>query len=138
MTLSIILALKRNLLCLVHSNEGLWSSFVSQISGSTTLGKPRTFSVQLLATRVFRQRYIPVKLSQCLGTELSRCMAQGSEAPHMLKLDSPLRYTGCSTFRIYYCLLSQTVLIRLRWRKVVTWIRDMTCTRACSYSFMYS
>ena len=25
-----------------------------------------------------------------------------------------------------------------RWRKVVAMIRDMTCTRSCSYSFMYS
>ena len=27
---------------------------------------------------------------------------------------------------------------RPRWRKVVALIRDMTCTRSCSYSFMYS
>ena len=29
-------------------------------------------------------------------------------------------------------------LIRPRWRKVVTRICDMTCTRSCSYTFMYS
>jgi len=29
-------------------------------------------------------------------------------------------------------------LIKPRWRKVVTRIRDMTCTRSCKYSFMYS
>ena len=32
----------------------------------------------------------------------------------------------------------QRGLIRPRWRKVVALIRDMTCTRSCSYSFMYS
>ena len=30
------------------------------------------------------------------------------------------------------------VIIWPRWRKVVVQIRDMTCTRGCSYSFMYS
>jgi len=28
--------------------------------------------------------------------------------------------------------------LRARWRKVVAQIRDTTCTRGCSYSFMYS
>ena len=28
--------------------------------------------------------------------------------------------------------------LRPRWRKAVALIRDMTCTRGCSYSFMYS
>jgi len=32
----------------------------------------------------------------------------------------------------------QRGLIGPRWRKVVTRIRDMTCTRSCSYSFLYS
>ena len=32
----------------------------------------------------------------------------------------------------------QCGLIRPSWRKVVAQIRDMTCTRNCSYSFMYS
>ena len=34
--------------------------------------------------------------------------------------------------------LRERGLIRPRWRKVVTLIRDMTCTRSCSYSLMYS
>lgn len=57
--------------------------------GSSTLGNPRTFSFQLPVTHVCKQWYISVKLSQYLDTELSRCMSQGSEAPHILKLDSP-------------------------------------------------
>ena len=32
----------------------------------------------------------------------------------------------------------QRGLIMPRWTKIVTRIRDMTCTRSCSYSFMYS
>ena len=32
----------------------------------------------------------------------------------------------------------QRGLIRPRWKKVVALIRDMTCTRGCSSSFMYS
>ena len=32
----------------------------------------------------------------------------------------------------------QRSLMRPRWRKVLALIRDMTCTRSCSYSFMFS
>jgi len=45
-------------------------------------------------------------------------MAQGSEAPHILKLDSPKGSAGCSTIMIYCCLLSQ--------RRV--WEREEGCT----------
>lgn len=76
--------------------------------GSSTLGNPPTFSVQLLVTHICKQRHISVKLSQCLGAEISRCMGQGGEAPHMLKVYSPQRSTCCSTIRMYYCLISQT------------------------------
>jgi len=33
---------------------------------------------------------------------------------------------------------SGAVLIRPRWRRVVALTHDMTCTRSCSYSLMYS
>ena len=33
---------------------------------------------------------------------------------------------------------SASVAYRPRWQKVVALIRDMTCTRSCSYSLMYS
>jgi hypothetical protein len=36
-----------------------------------------TFS-PLLVTHVYKQKYIYVKLSQCLGTKISRCMAEGN------------------------------------------------------------
>ena len=43
--------------------------------------------------------------------------------------------TGHSIRATTFC---QRDLIRPRWQKVVALIRDMTCTRSCSYSLMYS
>jgi len=44
-------------------------------------------------------------------------------------------------FTAYCCSATtflQRGLIRPRWRKVVALLRNMTCTRGCSHSFMYS
>ena len=43
---------------------------------------------------------------------------------------------GHITFRV--TTFRQRGLNRQRWRKVVALTRDMTCTRSCSYSLMYS
>jgi len=72
--------------------------------------------------------YLLQNCSTCFG-----CPSHQSSGVH--KTVTTASGTGHSvretTFR-------QRGLTRPRWRKVVAPIRDTTCTRSCSYSFMYS
>jgi hypothetical protein len=72
--------------------------------------------------------YLLQNYSTCFG-----CLWHSSSGVH--KTVTAASDTGHSvratTFR-------QRGLIRRRWREVVALTCDMTCTRSCSYSFMYS
>ena len=67
--------------------------------------------------------------STCFG-----CLSHPSSGVHQTV--TAASGTGHSISATTFC--RQRGLIRSRWQKVFALIRDMTCTRSCSYSLMYS
>ena len=73
--------------------------------------------------------YLLKNYSTCFG-----CPSHPSSGVH--KTATAASGTGHITYTV--ATFPWRGLIRSHRRKVVTQIRDMTCTRSCSYSFMYS
>jgi len=77
------------------------------------------------------QQYAGIYLLQNYSTCFGRQSHPSSGVHKTVTADSGTCHRIWATF-------IQRGLIIPRWRKVVAQIRDMTCTRGCSYSFMYS
>ena len=71
---------------------------------------------------------------RCLFTAKLLYMLRVSIAPIIRGISN----CNCSFWYRSYHVSERRYLIRPRWRKVVALTRDMTCTRSCSYSLMYS
>ena len=72
--------------------------------------------------------YLLQNYSTCFG-----CPSHPSSGVH-----KTVTATSGTSHNIWATTFLHRGLIWPLWRKVVALIRDMTCTRSCSYSFMYS
>ena len=111
--------------------------FLNGVDKKTSCVGPQSYSktnwnLYILIRSNTMQQYAGVYLLQNYCTYF-RCLSHLSSEVH--KIVTAASGTDHSSSATTFL---QRGLIRPRWQKVVALIHDMTCTRSCSYSFMYS